>query len=103
MRLISLKNSTLRRPITFLKSKDIEVVVLAQLGAANNYIAQRTGLSPGQVQYRLTKAKNAEGYAPYTSYRTEWRNGASAIYRDVARTFLRPMKAEVKDTLPQLV
>lgn len=90
-----------RHKITFLDAEDIEAVALAQLGMSNEVIQERSSLSAGQIQYRLTKAKRAEGLPRGQGYRSQWRNGTSSIARDVMQGLLPGLRRDVKTALPK--
>jgi len=78
---------------------EVEAVVLARLGQSTDAIQRETGLTPCQIQYRLTKAKTAEGYKRGVSYRTKWRDGTSPEVKLVRNILLPGMRKEVCQTL----
>ena len=43
------------RRVDFLNNRDDQVLVLGQLGFSTDFICAKTGLSPGQIIYRLGK------------------------------------------------
>jgi hypothetical protein len=65
-------------------SRDLRVVVLGSLGFSTDFISRQTGLTTGQVVYRLSKAQTK---------RADYRNGRSmttgivlgAVETDLAR------------------
>lgn len=93
---------TNRHKITFEDTKDIEVIVLAQLGRSTESIREATGLSESQIQYRLHKAKTAEGYHKGHTYRSEWKSGTGEMAQAVANVFLPKGRVRVSRTLPPL-
>jgi DNA-binding Lrp family transcriptional regulator len=56
------------------------VAAMAQFGQTTRAIAERTGLSAAQVQYRVSKAQNTMG----TRFRADFRNGS-----DMAQTVMK--------------
>jgi hypothetical protein len=67
-----------RRVNFFESEKDMEVLILGELGFSTRFITGTTGLTPCQVGYRLHKGEVRRG---------DYRNGESAIaqqlYNDV--------------------
>lgn len=98
-----MKKQTGRHKITFEDAGDIEAVALGQLGFGNLAIAEATGLSSGQIQYRLTKAKNLEELPKGKGFRSTWRDGTSEIARTVAQTYAPGLRRVIKKTLPKLI
>lgn len=78
------------RPHVFTTDRDREAARLGEKGFATSYIMDQTGLSAGQVQYRLTKAKIR---------RADFRNGLTIAARKVAR---EPISAALDRRLDQL-
>jgi len=78
--------------IKFTDVRDIECVVLAQLGWSTAAILAEVDLTKCQIAYRLTKAKNADGYEKGHTYRSEWRNGTSRVARAVMSQWLSPLR-----------
>src|SRR5262252_4912459 len=89
-----------RHTVNFLDPADVEAVALAQLGFNNEAIQRHANLTDSQIQYRLTKAKNAEGYAKGTGYRSTWRDGTSEVARSIANHYIPGLRKEVRRTLP---
>lgn len=78
---------------------DIEVVMLAMSGMTTKAIAQETGLSPTQVQYRISKAQRGEGLE--IGYRAQWRSGSSPWLKQFRRVVQPAMAHHIKTTLPK--
>src|SRR5215813_1678267 len=88
---LSRRNRTAERPkqrlVDFLHIRaDYECALLGSLGFSTYYIKKKTGLSDGQVTYRLNKAEIR---------RAEFRNGES-IYADLV---LRNVRQVAQDKL----
>jgi len=96
------RQGLVRKLVTFESEADIEAVALAQLGLTNKVIEEATGLSNHQINYRLFKAKSAEGYDIGHTYRSEWRNGTGEAVRSVMSSLVPVLKKDVKATLPKL-
>lgn len=77
-----------RHVIRFTESEEIEVVVMGELGFSTQAIADETGLSKGQVLYRLRLAQVK---------RADYRNGKSDTAERVLDTMRRPLEQHVKD------
>lgn len=90
-----------RHKVTFLDAADIEVVALAQLGFNNEAIQRHADLTDSQIQYRITKAKKAEGYAKGTGYRSTWRDGTSEVARNIASGVVPGLRRTIRQTLPK--
>src|SRR5262245_66141899 len=88
MRSAHTTRQTNHQRITFESPQDIEVIAMAQLGFSTKAIMQQVNLTPGQITYRLTKGKLAEGYQPHHTYRSEWRNGTSPAAQSVLNRML---------------
>jgi hypothetical protein len=58
-------------------SKEETVAAMAQFGQTTKAIATTTGLTPAQVQYRVSKAQNEMG----RKFRSEFRNGSVIAVR----------------------
>lgn len=91
-----------RHKITFdgRVAQDVAVVSLAMLGMTTKAIAEHTGLTEAQVQYRVSKAQRGEGIA--IGYRGAWRTGSSPIHQQVKRLILPSVRNHVKTALPPL-
>jgi len=92
-----------RHLVNFESATDLEAVVLARLGLSTNFIKEQTGLSGGQISYRLRKGKDLEGYGKGHTYRSEWRNGTGHLVRDAITMMVPVLRKEAKATLPKLV
>jgi len=82
----SRRNRTTERPkqrlVDFLHIRaDYDCALLGAFGFSTEFIKRKTGLSPGQVSYRLNKAEIK---------RSEFRNGES-VYADMVLRNLRPV------------
>lgn len=91
-----------RQTVTFELDEQIEAVALAQLGFSNAYIASKTGLGKGQIQYLLTKAKTAERYKSGVTYRSTYKDGTSAVARAVIKGWALTLKSNARQRLPKL-
>lgn len=79
---------------TVLQDQDtIEAVCLASLGKGNTVLRERYGLhlSDGQLQYRLTRAKNLAGYDKGDGFRKRWREGRSE-FEDLVKAVMPAMR-----------
>lgn len=94
------KQITHRHKITYELDQDVRVVVLAEMGRSTKHITHLTGLSESQVNYRLTKAKRAEGLKQ--GYRTGWREGTSAAAQMADKLLSGRLQARVQTELPPL-
>lgn len=90
-----------RHKITFEDSQDIEAVALAQLGFSNKFIQSCTPLTEHQINYRLTKGKTAEGLPKGQGYRSQFRNGTSAMARSIMEEMLPGIRRNVRKELPK--
>jgi len=71
-----------QRLVDFLHIRaDYDCAMLGAFGFSTEFIKRKTGLSPGQVTYRLNKAEIK---------RSEFRNGES-VYADMVLRNLRPV------------
>lgn len=91
-----------RHTVNFLNSQDLEAVALAQLGIGSKAIAQITGLSEGQITYRLNKSfytehKKVEGHRQ--GWRQSWRDGTSEFAQSLIRAVVPNMKKDLRDQL----
>src|SRR5256885_451179 len=78
-----------RRFVDFLAmDEDHECALLGALGFSSNYILSQTGLTPGQIGYRLKKAEIS---------RMDFRNGSSPW----AKMMLRNMKETTEPRLTE--
>ena len=84
----------IRHQITFETGLDQDALVLAKLGMGNRFIRLKTGLSDGQITYRLTKAKQAEENDH--GYRVDWRNGNSPLLSRVLRDYAGILVREIE-------
>jgi hypothetical protein len=90
----------LKHPIkvTFAAFSDAEALALAMLGQTDAVIIRSTGLTKGQISYRLKKAKNLEHLAH--GYRVRWRNGESDICQKIKKDLLSVIRADIQKTMP---
>lgn len=95
-----MKTQTGRHRITFQDLPDIETIALGQLGFSNAAISEATGLTSGQIQYRLTKAKKLAELPKGKGYRSTWRDGTSEIARTIAHAYAPGLRREIRRTLP---
>lgn len=96
------KNKTTNHLITFTDGKDLEALVMAQLGLGNQLINEATGLSRGQITYRLSKAKKAE--QKDNGYRVAWRTGKSQVMWQVLRDYRGVIAQEIeRNVVPKIV
>lgn len=72
-------------------AKDLEAAVLASMGFSTDFIQAKTGLSPGQIGYRLKRAGVK---------RAEYRSGNSALARMVLGQLHGKAKAVVTSEIP---
>jgi len=77
-------------------------VALAQVGMSNKMIGDELGLTPSQVQYKLSQAKTREGYEPGQTYRSEWKAGTSFAARTVVNSIVHELEADAEKRLPTL-
>jgi hypothetical protein len=91
---------TQRHRITYTDDDELEAVTLAQFGQSTEHIQRETGLTQCQIGYRLTKAKKGEGLPAGQGYRTQWRNGTSPLYKQIARQFKSTQKRRNRKVLP---
>lgn len=80
--------------ITFEAPTDLSAVLHARVGIGNREIARLTGLSDGQITYRLTKAKRVSGNAQ--GFRVSWRNGNDPLLGRIMRDYAHIMAREVE-------
>lgn len=92
-----------RLRVTFTEPSDIEVVVRGMLGQGTAAIMAATGLSASQVQYRLTKAKLADGLPSGHGYRRQWRDGTSPLSRQILGAMAPRLRVETRDRLPKRI
>lgn len=90
-----------RDRITFEGDSDSEALALAMMGQSDRAIIRQTGLTPNQINYRLAKAKRIERNKH--GYRVAWRNGESAMVKQVKADLLAITKREIQRTLPQQI
>jgi len=88
-----------RQFVNFSRVEDIDVIVMAQLGRSTKAIQARTGLSAGQIQYRLTKAKKQDNLPVGIGYRVQWRDGTSALARRVDALMFRQLEDKVRSRM----
>lgn len=80
-----------RHRITFAAERDLHCAVLGTLGFSTEAIARETELTPGQVNYRLHKAKvDRAGY----------RAGTSRVAQAVMRRVMPEERRRLKRELP---
>jgi hypothetical protein len=84
--------------ITFAASTDARAVVLAKLGLGNKAIQGRTGLSDGQISYRLGKHKRI--WREEIGYRQSWRLGESVLVNDIIQDLAAVMTEDVQRHTP---
>lgn len=91
-----------RPQITFEVGSDQDALVMAKLGMGNRFIRLKTGLSDGQITYRLTKAKQAEENDH--GYRVDWRNGNSPLLSRILRDYAGVIRREIeRKIVPRIV
>lgn len=88
-----------RHKVTFAGYSDAQCVALAMLGQSTRTIQRETKLTPSQIQYRLTKAKNVEGNK--NGYRVAWRNGDSPVVQKIKNDMLSVIRRDVQARIPQ--
>jgi hypothetical protein len=86
-----------RRVDFFFHAEDLMVVMLANIGLYDVAIAQITGLSLGQVRYRLLKAEEGRRKGEPTA-RTKYRTGTSDVVQSVIKTVVGK-NSQVKKTI----
>lgn len=79
---------------------DYECIVLAALGHTNYAITRATGLSTGQISYRLAKARATMEKLNMT--RWGWRNGLSPLSKAVVEAAARRVAPTITKALRQL-
>lgn len=79
--------------------EDVTVVMMAMAGLTTAAIAQATGLTMSQVQYRISKAQWAEGVA--VGYRAQWRAGTSSLFQRFQKTVAPSLRRHVQQELPK--
>lgn len=84
--------------ITFAGNADALSVALAQLGQSDSVIEKECGLTPGQISYRLRKAKDL--MKQQDGFRTAWRKGESKICQMVKADVLAIIKKDIQRKLP---
>jgi hypothetical protein len=87
-----------KHKITFSDDGDAEALARAMLGRGNKFITQKTGLTDGQITYRLGKAKRILGLN--YGFRAGWSNGRSYWAKMVESDMLAIIKREVQAKLP---
>jgi hypothetical protein len=88
--------------ITFEDGADQEALVMAQLGQGNRHIEATTGLTSGQITYRLHKAKTTDG-SKY-GYRVQWRRGESPYFKQIFMDYAGILAKEIERKItPKLV
>jgi DNA-binding NarL/FixJ family response regulator len=82
--------------VVVFKSNSMEetVAAMAQFGQTTKAIAERTGLSPAQVQYRVSKAQNTMG----TRFRSDFRN-----YSEMAQTVMKTHMGTARNVIQKNV
>lgn len=95
------RKSINRNIITFESGDDNKALVLAKLGMSNAAIKARTGLSDGQITYRLTKAKVFENNEQ--GYRVAFRNGVSQEAVEIIRDMQNVINADIQRNLVPLI
>jgi hypothetical protein len=91
---------TQRHRITFESTLESTVVSLGMLGRSTEQICLVTGLTPCQVAYRLTKAKNAMGLPSGVGFRSSWRDGSSSVAKQVQSLVFSKLQKKVQRELP---
>jgi hypothetical protein len=93
--------------ITFEGKRDLEVYVLGALGRSTKSICNLTGLSHGQVEYRLRKAIEIErkisGRSNLEALRSGWRSGTSFTAKLVERQLFATIKNRGLRILPPAI
>jgi hypothetical protein len=86
------------RRVSWADPKDLKVVVLGTLGWSGRVIEDRTGLTPGRVQYRLHRAG-----VKITDFR-QMRKGTlgGAMARQVMRQQIENYADTIRERLPSL-
>ena len=87
--------------VTFQSSTDAEALALAKMGLGDDYIQKETGLSKGQITYRLGKAKRLEQHE--FGYRKQWRSGESEAFKNIKDHMVAVLKKDIQATLPRRV
>ena len=77
--------------INFRDETDLEAVVLGACGLSTKAIMEKTGLSPGQVGYRLHKAD---------VHRSDYRNGTGMVWRYLEKTVAPKIRNRLHYELP---
>jgi hypothetical protein len=80
--------------ITFEAISDQQALILAKLGQGNRFIELETGLTSGQITYRLNKAKATEGNDH--GYRVNWRNGNSPMLQRILKDYSGILAKEIE-------
>jgi hypothetical protein len=89
--------------VTFEHIREIDCICLAKLGMSNLAIKSETGLSDGQISYRLRKGKLLEEMPKGVTYRSDWRNGTGPVVRSVRDYMIGGLRNQTRDTLIPLV
>lgn len=102
MKLVLKRRKLTRHAVNFEDPVDLEAVTLSRCGFCRELVAAQTGLSQGQVTYRSTKAKTAEGYPRGIGYVRAYQLGMSPFAKQVLRVALPSMRTETRKTLVKL-
>lgn len=89
--------------IRFEAEEEILCAVMAQLGRSTAAISMATKLSPGQVDYRIGKAKRLLGLPSGQGFRTQWRLGIGPAVEEVERHCLDRLIRQAERELPPLI
>lgn len=84
--------------VTFASRADAEAIALAQLGQSDSVIERDCKLTPGQISYRLRKAKDLLGMKQ--GFRTMWRRGEGPLVRRVKDEVLAVLRQDIQRNLP---
>lgn len=78
-----------RKLVNWSSDEDLQCAILAALGFSTQHIMEQTGLSAGQISYRLRKG---------VIKRADYRNGTSAMAQRVMENVI-PSNKVIKSTL----
>jgi hypothetical protein len=92
-----------RHTVTFEEIDRSTAVALADSGICDDVIAERTGLTKGQIAYALTKGARLQEFEKGKSWRWRHRHGVSYGAKMLLRQVVPQVREKIQRTLPKKI
>ncbi len=96
-----------RIKVDFTREQDQDAIAMASAGQSNQSIVINTGLTTGQVNYRVKRDRvlmERDKDPNFKGLRYEWRSGRSPLFRQFMEDYRAVLRADVRARLtPKLI